>query len=107
MSIPVRKRKRPGKKRYPNKPLKLRPPRSQWTANIKDMRLARRWRQVDLAKHSGVPLPTIVAIEQGKTHDPKLSTLRRLAKAFKVTLGVLAGDENPLEIVGVSDGEEG
>jgi len=42
---------------------------------------------------------TIYSIEQGKTIDPKLSTLLKLSKALRVRLGVLVGVENPMNPV--------
>lgn len=91
-------RKRRKRKRYPHKPAKLRPPQPPGLLNVKYQRERRHWRQVDLARHSGVKLATILSIEQGKTIDPKLSTLIKLARAFGVPLGVLVGIEEPTEV---------
>jgi len=47
-----------------------------------------------LSKKAGVGLATLVRLESGK-FDPRLSTLGRLAKALGVTLGELAGEQQP------------
>ena len=45
-----------------------------------------------LAKDSGVGLATLVRLEAG-TFDPRLSTVRKLAKALNVSVCVLLGEE--------------
>jgi len=49
----------------------------------------------NLKKLSGVAVATLVRIEAGG-YDPRLSTLRRLAKALDVTVAALIG-EKPLK----------
>ena len=44
-----------------------------------------------LKQVSGVALATLTRIEAGN-YDPRLSTLRRLAKALRVTVGELASE---------------
>lgn len=46
-----------------------------------------------LKKHSGVAVATLARIEAGG-YDPRLSTLRRLAKALNVTVGELIGEQS-------------
>jgi len=41
-----------------------------------------------LAERAGMPYPMVARLELGQT-DPRLSTLRRLAKALNVTVGEL------------------
>lgn len=43
---------------------------------------------MDLARRAGVTLSYIGRLEIGR-HDPQLSTLTKLAKAFKTTVGDL------------------
>jgi XRE family transcriptional regulator, fatty acid utilization regulator len=55
---------------------------------LKHLRAERGLTQAVLAKRAGVTLSYIGRLEIGR-HDPQLSTLRKLAKALKVTLGEL------------------
>lgn len=102
MTIPFRrkrKRKQRGRPRYPHKPARLRPPQPPGLSNIRLYRKQLGWTQEQLAEESGVMINTIYSIEQGKTIDPKLSTLLKLSKALRVRLGVLVGVENPMNPV--------
>jgi transcriptional regulator with XRE-family HTH domain len=49
--------------------------------------------QADLSALSGVSKSLVEKIEQGLTADPKLTTLRALARALEVSLDELAGGE--------------
>jgi transcriptional regulator with XRE-family HTH domain len=55
---------------------------------LKQLRAERGLTQAALAKRAGVTLSYIGRLEIGR-HDPQLSTLRKLAKALKVTVGEL------------------
>ena len=55
---------------------------------IRRERKRRRWSQHALARRSGVTQPDISAIE-AEQQDPRLSTLKKLAKAFRVSPGAL------------------
>lgn len=55
---------------------------------LKQLRAERGLTQAVLAKRAGVTLSYIGRLEIGK-HDPQLSSLRKLAKALKVTVGEL------------------
>lgn len=55
---------------------------------IKRLRLERGMTQKLLAERTGVSLSYIGRLEIGR-HDPQLSTLRKLAKALKVTISEL------------------
>ena len=55
---------------------------------LKRLRAARDLRQEDLAARAGVPRSYLARLETG-IHDPKLSTLERLAKALKVSVASL------------------
>ena len=50
---------------------------------IRGLREAKSWFQSDLAKAAGLPVRTIGRIERGEV-DVRLSTLRRVAKAFGI-----------------------
>ena len=57
---------------------------------LKQLRAERGLTQAALAKRAGVTLSYVGRLEIGK-HDPQLSSLRKLAKALKVTVGELVG----------------
>ena len=63
--------------------------------NIKRLRTAikveRCMTLVELAKLSGVPLPSICQYEHGRC-DPGAQNLKKLAKALNVTMDELVGD---------------
>ncbi len=50
---------------------------------LKELRKERGWNQADLAYKAGVSPGYIWRLES-RRHDPKLSTLEKIAKAFKV-----------------------
>ena len=58
---------------------------------VKAWREARGLSQRALAERAGMPYPMIARLELGQT-DPRLSTLRRLAKALNVTVAELIGE---------------
>lgn len=51
----------------------------------------------DIAEKTGLPENTIARICSGRTSNPKLSTLRLLAKAFDCTIDDLMGVEGGVE----------
>ena len=53
---------------------------------LKEVREEKRMTQEELAEKSGVSRPTIVALENGKTTDVKMSTLQKLANAMDTTV---------------------
>jgi transcriptional regulator with XRE-family HTH domain len=55
---------------------------------IRQARLARNWRQKDLALRAGVAPDSIQAIERGQ-RNPRFSTLCQLAKALDCDLATL------------------
>lgn len=57
---------------------------------IKALRAQRRITQAILAERAGLTLAYIGRLETGH-YDPQLSTLRKLAKALKVTMAELLG----------------
>lgn len=56
---------------------------------VRALREALGMRQEDLAVKAELTTSTVAMIEQGKTGDPRLSTLRALAKALGVSLDEL------------------
>lgn len=56
---------------------------------LRRLRNAALMTQVDLARRSGVPLPTIKDIERGATTRPRNATLRALARALDVEPALL------------------
>jgi transcriptional regulator with XRE-family HTH domain len=59
--------------------------------NLKALRTARGLTQVALAKKMKRKQAYIAQLESGKEDNPTLDTLRRLAKALKVTVAELVG----------------
>lgn len=60
-------------------------------SRVRDLRLKRQWRQIDLAEHSGVHEIHISEIERG-SREPRISTLAKLAAALGSSLSeVLSG----------------
>ena len=57
--------------------------------NIKKYRGERGISQDKLSKLAGVTLHTITKIEAGKTSDPRVETMRRIADALKVSIDEL------------------
>jgi transcriptional regulator with XRE-family HTH domain len=55
---------------------------------LKALRKERGWTQPDLAKRAGVSAGYIARLETSR-HDPKLSTLVKLARALKVSVAEL------------------
>lgn len=61
---------------------------SRLAKRLKQLRAERGLTQAALAKRAGVTLSYVGRLEIGR-HDPQLSTLRKLAKALKVTVAEL------------------
>jgi transcriptional regulator with XRE-family HTH domain len=57
--------------------------------NLKALRTARGLTQVELSKKMKMKQAYIAQLESGVEDNPTLATLRRLAKALKVTVGEL------------------
>lgn len=62
---------------------------------VRALRLKAGMTQQQLAVAAKVPVSGVAQLEQGVTSDPRLSTLRALAKALGVTLDALGSDEEP------------
>ncbi len=61
---------------------------------VKELRTAAGLTQQALATAAGLSVSAVVQIESGKIPDPRVSTLRALAKALGVGLDELAGEED-------------
>jgi transcriptional regulator with XRE-family HTH domain len=59
-------------------------------ARIVLLRREREWTQEQLAEHSGISVPHLSHLENGK-REPCLLTMEKLAKAFRVDLAELMG----------------
>lgn len=70
---------------------------------VKELRAAAGLTQQGLAMKSGLSISAVVQIESGKIPDPRMSTLRALAKALGVGLDELAGQAEPDEGQPVAD----
>jgi len=56
---------------------------------LKTLRTTRGLTQIELAKKVGVKQPYLARLESGAEDNPTLDTLRRLAKALKVSVAEL------------------
>jgi len=56
-------------------------------------RVAAGMTQMELAVKAKIALSTLGQLEQGRMENPRLATLRALAKALGVDLNALAGDD--------------
>lgn len=59
-------------------------------ASLRALRKRARLSQVELAEKSGMRQTTISALELGKVPDPRISTVRRLARALRQPMPVVA-----------------
>ena len=51
------------------------------------------WSQIDLARATGIPQPTVCRLEAGDIKQPKMATLMKIARALEVSSDYLASDE--------------
>lgn len=61
-------------------------------ARVARLREENGWTQAELAERAGLTMFNIRQIEQGVTKNPRLDTLRALAKVFGLTLDEVAGE---------------
>lgn len=59
--------------------------------NLKKLRKKKGWTQERLARETGISFHTLIKIENGRTKNPKIKTLIKLAKALGVSLDKLVG----------------
>lgn len=57
--------------------------------NLKTIREKRRYTKTELAKVSGITSHTINALENGRMTNPRLNTLKALAKALEISVNTL------------------
>lgn len=62
---------------------------SKISKNLKKLKKDRNWSQSDLSRITDLAYHTIAKIENGATPDPRISTVIKIAKAFKVPVEVL------------------
>jgi transcriptional regulator with XRE-family HTH domain len=65
---------------------------------LKQLRNAAGLTQQALAYHAGLSIASIIALEAGRTPNPRMKTLKALAKALGVTVDALVteeGEESP------------
>lgn len=62
---------------------------------VKRLRMKKQWTQEAVANKAGFSREYIARLEQG-LHDPSLSTLAKLAMAFKVKIDILLGSRRLL-----------
>lgn len=60
---------------------------------IFELRTERGWSGLRLSKEAGISPTTVVHLETGQIGRPRLTTLRRLARAFGVAVEELRGDD--------------
>lgn len=58
---------------------------------VKDLRERRGWSQTALANKAGVPQMTVWRVENGKVQNLSVLVVRRLARAFTVSMDTLMG----------------
>lgn len=61
------------------------------SARIKDLMNEKGWSLQQLADISDLPMETVRNVYYGKTNDPKISTVMKLAKAFNLSVNCLMG----------------
>jgi transcriptional regulator with XRE-family HTH domain len=62
---------------------------------LKTLRAQAGLTQQELATRAGLSIALVVSLEQGRRNNPRLDTLRKLAKGLGCTAGQLIGDEPP------------
>ncbi len=62
---------------------------------IHDLRTQQGWSQMELARRSGVSNRVISKIESGRS-EPRLTTLRRLARAFNIPVDMMIREKRVL-----------
>jgi transcriptional regulator with XRE-family HTH domain len=60
---------------------------------LKRLRTAKGMTQLELSRATGLSLSIIAQLEQGDTANPRLNTVKALAKAIGCSLDELAGDD--------------
>lgn len=62
------------------------------------LRQKRGWSQIDLARATRIPQPTICRLESGDIKQPKMMTLVRIAEALGVSTDYLASEDEHAQI---------
>jgi len=61
--------------------------------NIKKLRNKKGWSQEKLAREADISYQTLIKIEQDRIKNPKLQTLVKLAKALRISIDELIGNQ--------------
>lgn len=64
---------------------------------IRQIRLQRKFRQIDLAEKAGLSWRHLIRMERGEGGEPRVETLDRIADALGVRRSELTGDEDDEE----------
>ena len=62
-------------------------------ANLVLMRKAKNLTQEEVARRSGLATVTISKLEEGRNHDPRVSTVSKLARALDCPVGTFFSQE--------------
>jgi len=62
------------------------------------LRRKKGWSQIDLARATGIPQPTICRLESGDIKQPRIMTLVRISEALGVSADFLASEDEHAEI---------
>lgn len=74
-------------------------------ANIRRLREAREWDRTELARKAKVSLPYVSQLESGARRNPRITTLRKIARALGTTVASLQApsvDEDTTDVAAAS-----
>ena len=64
---------------------------NNYLKNLKSLRIKKGWTQEKLAQEAGISYHTLIKIERGNIKDPRLGTIKKLAKVLGVSIDKLVG----------------
>jgi transcriptional regulator with XRE-family HTH domain len=59
--------------------------------NLRALRIKKGWTQEKLAQEAGISYHTLIKIERGNIKDPRLDTIKKIAKVLGVSIDKLVG----------------
>ena len=65
--------------------------KKEYLENVKSLRAKKGWTQEKLAREAGISYHTLIKIERGDIRDPRLETVKKLAKALNVSIDQMVG----------------
>jgi len=65
----------------------------QLSRKIVLLRQKKGWSQIDLARATGIPQPTVCRLESGDIEQPKIITVMRIARALEVWIDYLVSED--------------